>query len=64
MFSPDGRALAYVSDETGQLQVYVRPFPDAGRRTRISAEGGTEPVWSHRGDELFYRNGRQYLSVP
>jgi serine/threonine-protein kinase len=63
-FSPDGRALAYVSDETGQLQVYVRGFPDAGRRARVSTDGGTEPVWSRRGDELFYRNGRQYLSVP
>jgi len=63
MFSPDGRTLAYVSDETGQLQVYLRGFPDAGRRTRASIDGGTEPVWSRRGDELFYRNGRQYFSV-
>ena len=64
MFSPDGRALAYVSDDTGQRQVYVRPFPGAGNRARISTDGGTEPVWSRRGDELFYRNGRQYFSVP
>ena len=64
MFSPDGRTLAYVSDESGQRQVYVRPFPEPGRRTLISTEGGTEPVWSRRGDELFFRNARQYFSVP
>ncbi|KAB2961968.1 MAG: hypothetical protein F9K16_10365, partial [Thermoanaerobaculia bacterium] len=63
-FSPDGRALAYVSDETGQLQVYLRPFPGAGRRLRVSVDGGTEPVWSRRGDELFFRSGRQYFAVP
>jgi Tol biopolymer transport system component len=64
MFSPDGRVLAYVSDETGERQVYVRPFPDTGRRVRVTPDGGTEPVWSRRGDELFYRSGRQYFSVP
>jgi serine/threonine-protein kinase len=64
MFSPDGRTLAYVSDESGQRQVYVRPFPEPGRRTLISTGGGTEPVWSRRGDELFFRNGRQYFSLP
>jgi Tol biopolymer transport system component len=63
MFSPSGRALAYVSDESGQLQVYVRAFPDMGRRVRISTDGGTEPVWSRAGDELFYRNGRRFYSV-
>ncbi len=64
MFSPDGRALAYVSDETGQRQVYVWPFPGTGGRKQISVDGGTEPVWSRRGDELFYRKGRQFFSVP
>jgi eukaryotic-like serine/threonine-protein kinase len=64
MFSPDGRAMAYVSDETTRREVYVRSFPDTGRRQRVSADGGTEPVWSHRSNELFYRNGRQYYSVP
>jgi eukaryotic-like serine/threonine-protein kinase len=63
-FSPDGQVLAYVSDEAGQLQVYLTPFPGDGRRVRVSADGGTEPVWSRRGGELFYRNGRQYFSVP
>jgi serine/threonine-protein kinase len=64
MFSLDGRAIAYVSDETGRPEVYVRSFPDTGRRTRVSTDGGTEPVWSRRLNELFYRHGRQYFSVP
>ena len=64
MFSPDGRALAYVSDETGELQVYLRSFPYTGRRVQVSTEGGTEPVWSRRSNELFYRKGRQYFSIP
>ncbi|HYN81327.1 MAG TPA: LpqB family beta-propeller domain-containing protein [Gemmatimonadaceae bacterium] len=55
--SPDGRWLAYGSDESGRSQVYVRPFPDASRgRWQISRVGGTEPVWSPGGGELFYRN--------
>ena len=55
--SPDVRWLAYVSDESGQDEVYVRPFPDAARaRWQVSLHGGTEPVWAHNGHELFYRN--------
>jgi hypothetical protein len=64
MFSPDGRALAHVSNETGELQVYARGFPDTSRRIRVSTDGGTEPVWAHKGGELFYRRGQQYFSVP
>jgi Tol biopolymer transport system component len=63
IFSPDGRALAYVSDETGKRDVYVRAYPSLGRRTRISVEGGTEPVWARDGRELFFRNGRRYYSA-
>jgi serine/threonine-protein kinase len=56
--SPDGRWLAYTSDESRRLEVYVRPFPDAGAaKWQVSHAGGTEPVWSHNGRELFYRNG-------
>ena len=56
--SPDGRWLAYVSDESGAPEVYVRPFPNtADGRWQISAAGGQEPVWSHSGKELFYRVG-------
>ena len=63
MFSPDGRALAWVSDETGRLQVYVRPYPGTGR-TMVSVDGGTEPVWSRSGTELFFRSGRRFYAVP
>jgi Tol biopolymer transport system component/tRNA A-37 threonylcarbamoyl transferase component Bud32 len=55
--SPDGRWVAYVSNESDQPQVYVRPFPDAAAaRWQVSRAGGIEPVWSHSGRELFYRN--------
>jgi serine/threonine-protein kinase len=53
--SPDGRWLAYISDESGEREVYVRPFPDAGSaRWQVSAAGGSDPVWSRNGRELFY----------
>ncbi len=55
--SPDGRWLAYTSNETGSEQVYVVPFPNAGdAKWAISTNGGTEPLWSNSGRELFYRN--------
>jgi Tol biopolymer transport system component len=55
--SPNGRWLAYVSNETGADEIYVVPFPNTGStKWAISADGGTEPVWSHRGSELFYRD--------
>ena len=54
--SPDGRWLAYVSNESGTREVYVRPFPNTGDgRWQISSQGGQEPVWAHSGKELFYR---------
>jgi serine/threonine-protein kinase len=55
--SPDGRWLAYTSNETGADEIYAVPFPNTGTtKWAISAGGGTEPVWSHRGSELFYRD--------
>ena len=54
--SPDGRWLAYVSSESGQLGVYVRPFPSGEGRYQISDAQGTEPRWGHDGRELFYRS--------
>jgi len=54
--SPDGRWLAYCSDESGQTNVYVRPFPEGGGRWQISSPAGVEPQWSPDGRELFYRN--------
>jgi serine/threonine-protein kinase len=54
--SPNGRWLAYVSNETGADEIYVVPFPNTGAgKWAISSGGGTEPLWSHRGNELFYR---------
>ena len=58
-FSPDGHWLAYVSDESGRDEVYVRPYPGPGQEHTISTNGGDEPVWSRDGRELFYRNGDQ-----
>lgn len=53
-FSPDGHWIAYSSDESGKQQVYVRPFPAADGRWQISTAGGTLPLWSHDGRELFF----------
>jgi serine/threonine-protein kinase len=61
--SPDGRWLAYVSNETGRSEVYVQRYPDLSGKWQISNEGGTEPAWSSSGDELFYRSGRQMMVV-
>ena len=63
-FSPDGRWIAYTSDESGRQEVYVEPYPGPGAREPISAEGGSAPVWSSSGDELFYRMGSAVLKVP
>jgi hypothetical protein len=52
--SPDGRWLAYASDESGELQVYVQPFPTTGEKRQISPDGGSEPRWRRDGNELFY----------
>ncbi len=52
--SPDGRFVAYVSGESGQLEVYVRPFPDGNGRWQISVDGGAQPGWRGDGAELYY----------
>ncbi len=64
-FSPDGKWLAYVSDETSTLQVYVRPFPGPEVKWLISDEneGGAQPVWAPDGKELFYRSGNRTMVV-
>ena len=57
--SPDGKWVAYSSNQDGDPQVYVQPFPPTGARYRVSANGGIAPVWSPDGDHLFYvANGR------
>jgi eukaryotic-like serine/threonine-protein kinase len=52
--SPDGRWLAYVSNQSGRAEVYVQPYPGPGARQQISVDGGTAPAWSRDGRELFY----------
>jgi serine/threonine-protein kinase len=63
MLSPNGRWLAYVSDESGPEEIFVSPFPRGGK-VQISTEGGTEPMWSRDGKELFYRSGAKMMAVP
>jgi serine/threonine protein kinase len=60
--SPDGHLLAYTSDETGQYEIYIVPFPNTGAaKWAVSTRGGIEPLWSHSGRELFYRDGSSNL---
>jgi eukaryotic-like serine/threonine-protein kinase len=62
-FSPDGRWLAYNSNESGRYEVYVQPYPGPGGKWQISTEGGTETVWNPSGRELFYRSGDKMMAV-
>ncbi|HLF55441.1 MAG TPA: hypothetical protein VI942_01215, partial [Thermoanaerobaculia bacterium] len=62
--SPDGRFLAYTSDETGVFEVFVRPFPAGAGKWQISTEGGIEPRWSPEGEALFFRNRGTLYRVP
>ena len=62
-FSPDGHWLAYASDASGRSEIYVQPYPGPGGRLQISTGGGSEPVWSRNGRELFYRSGDKTMAV-
>ena len=64
-FSPDGRFIAYSSDETGDFNIYVRRFPEGDAKTRVSTEGGLGAQWSRDGTELFYQaaGGRKLMVV-
>ena len=60
--SPDGRWLAYASNESGAFEIYVRPFPEtSSAKWQVSTAGGGEPTWSRTGRELFYLNGRSEM---
>ena len=61
--SQNDRWLAYVSNETGRDEVYVRPFPEGGGRWQVSTAGGSEPRWRRDGQELFYRNADTLIAV-
>jgi serine/threonine-protein kinase len=62
-FSPDGRWLAYTSNQSGSQEVWVRPFPGLGAPVQVSSGGGHDAVWSRDGKEVFYRNGLKILSA-
>ena len=57
VFAPDGRSIAYASNESGQFDIYVDSYPKPGTRVRVTTAGGTEPRWSADGRELFFRRG-------
>ena len=61
-FSPAGHWLAYVSDESGRDEIFVRGYPEGGR-WQVSTDGGNEPVWSGDGSEFFYRSGNRMMAV-
>jgi serine/threonine protein kinase len=65
VFSPDGRWIAYVSDESGRDEIYVQAFPLSGEKHEISTGGGSEPYWRKDGTELFYLGtDRNLMAVP
>jgi Tol biopolymer transport system component len=64
VLSPDGRWLAYVSNESGRNEVYLRPFPAVDNKRMISGEGGEAPRWAADGSELYYRQGNRMMAVP
>lgn len=61
--SPNGKWVAYTSDQTGQPEVWLRSSQDAGSPLRVSADGGRDAVWSTDGGELFYRSGARMMAV-
>jgi hypothetical protein len=64
-FAPNGRWLAYASDESGRFEVYVRPFPEGSEHRLISVAGGMQPEWRRDGKELFYISAdRKLMAVP
>ncbi len=62
--SPNGKWLAYQSDQSGRTEVYVRPFPNEGARVQVSNAGGGEPMWDRSGRTLFYRAADGITAVP
>jgi serine/threonine-protein kinase len=62
-FSPDGRWIAFASDQSGRAEIYMRPFPGPGEEWTISTAGGNEPVWARKAGRLFYRQGDAMMAV-
>jgi eukaryotic-like serine/threonine-protein kinase len=63
-FSPDSQWLAYHSNESGSMEVYVCPVKEPGRRLQVSSGGGATPIWSPAGNRIFYTRGNQLIAVP
>lgn len=63
VFAPDGRSIAYASNESGQFDIYLDSFPKPGARVRVTTAGGTEPRWSADGRDLFFRRGSEIHAV-
>jgi Tol biopolymer transport system component/predicted Ser/Thr protein kinase len=62
-FSPDGKWVAYESNETGRNEIYASPFPRPGGKSQVSTEGGTQPRWNRNGRELFFRSANKMIAV-
>jgi serine/threonine-protein kinase len=62
-FSPDGKWVAYESNESGRGEIYVVPYPGPGGKSQVSTEGGTQPRWNRNGRELFFRAGARLMAV-
>ena len=62
-FSPNGKWLAYASNETGEWEIYATPFPNVGGKIQISRGGGKEPRWNHNGKEIFYLGPKNMLTA-
>jgi serine/threonine-protein kinase len=62
-FSPDGRFIAYQSDESGRFEVYVRPYPESGSRVQISNNGGRRPIWAPDGKTIYFWEGSHLASA-
>ena len=61
--SPDGRWIAYQSNESGEMEVYLQSFPDGGRQVQVSSGGGVQPVWLRDGGELYYRSATHLMAA-
>jgi len=62
-FSPDGKWVAYCSNESGRQEVYLTPYPGPGAKIQVSNDGGFDPVWRRKGGELYYRRGDSMMVV-